>query len=60
TVLFFVLMCLFPAWFVPLALLFAALCALTTATRIYSGWHSFAPTHPSNHQSSSNPPNDDA
>ena len=60
TVLFFVLMCLFPTWFVPLALLFAALCALTTATRIYSGWHSFAPTHQSNHQSSSNPPNDDA
>lgn len=60
TVLFFVLMCLFPTWFVPLALLFAALCALTTATRIYSGWHNFAPTHQSNHQSSSNPPNDDA
>lgn len=59
TVLFFVLMCLFPAWFVPLALLFAALCALTTATRIYSGWHSFAPTDQSNHQSSSNTPNDD-
>lgn len=54
TVVFFILMCLFPEWFVPLAFLFAALCALTTATRIYSGWHSFAPNH-----NSSAPPNDD-
>ena len=34
----FTLMCLVPAWFVPLALGFAALCALTTATRVVAGW----------------------
>lgn len=33
----FTLMCLVPAWFVPLALGFAGLCALTTATRIAAG-----------------------
>jgi phosphatidylglycerophosphate synthase len=33
----FTLMCLVPAWFAPLALGFAALCALTTATRIAAG-----------------------
>lgn len=34
TVAVFVCMCLWPAWFVPLACGFAALCGLTTATRI--------------------------
>jgi phosphatidylglycerophosphate synthase len=37
----FTLMCLVPAWFAPLALGFAALCALTTATRIAAGWQVF-------------------
>lgn len=38
----FVLMCLLPAWFVPLALVYAALCTITTATRLLRGWHTFA------------------
>jgi len=33
----FVLMCLMPAWFAALAYGFAALCALTTVTRIVAG-----------------------
>jgi len=33
----FALMCLWPDWFVPLAYGFAALCALTTVTRIVAG-----------------------
>ena len=39
----FTLMCLVPAWFVPLALGFAALCALTTVTRVVAGWQAFGP-----------------
>ena len=39
----FTLMCLVPTWFVPLALGFAALCALTTATRVVAGWQAFGP-----------------
>jgi phosphatidylglycerophosphate synthase len=34
----FVAMCLWPAAFAPLALAFAALCALTVATRLLTGW----------------------
>ena len=37
TIAVFVLMCLEPAWFAPLAFGFAALCALTTVTRIAAG-----------------------
>lgn len=37
TVAVFVLMCVLPAWFSPLAYGFAGLCALTTATRIVAG-----------------------
>jgi hypothetical protein len=37
TIAVFVLMCLVPAWFGPLAFGFAALCALTTVTRIAAG-----------------------
>ena len=37
TIAVFVLMCLEPAWFGPLAFGFAALCALTTVTRIAAG-----------------------
>lgn len=39
----FTLMCLVPAWFAPLALGFAALCALTTVTRVVAGWQAFGP-----------------
>jgi len=34
----FVLMCLWPAGFAPLALGFAALCGLTLAARLHAGW----------------------
>ncbi|MEP7280542.1 MAG: CDP-alcohol phosphatidyltransferase family protein [Rubrivivax sp.] len=38
TLLCFTLMCLWPAQFAPFAFVFAALCALTTVTRIVGGW----------------------
>lgn len=37
----FIAMCLWPAWFASLAYGFSALCAITTATRIWWGWRSF-------------------
>jgi phosphatidylglycerophosphate synthase len=37
----FVLMCWQPAWFVPLALGFAALCTLTWLSRMVAGWQAF-------------------
>ena len=37
----FALMCLWPAWFAPLALGFAALCGLTLLARLHAGWRSF-------------------
>lgn len=40
----FALMCLKPMWFAPLAWGFAALCALTTATRMVAGWKAFGLT----------------
>ena len=42
TLAFFVAMCLWPAHFATLAYLFAALCAVTTATRIWWGWRTFS------------------
>lgn len=39
----FALMCLWPAWFVPLAFGFAALCGLTTLTRLVAGVKTFGP-----------------
>jgi len=39
----FTLMCLAPDWFAPLAYGFAALCALTTVTRIVAGIRTFTP-----------------
>ena len=39
TIALFVLMCLWPAAFVPLAYGFALLCAITTLTRVWSGYH---------------------
>lgn len=41
TIVLFVLMCLFPAWFPVLAYGFAAACLLTTLTRWYQGWVAF-------------------
>ena len=38
----FIAMCLFPAWFAPLAYGFAAACALTTLSRWWQGWRAFA------------------
>lgn len=43
TLAFFVAMCVWPAWFAPLAFVFAAMCAVTIATRIYWGWQAFDP-----------------
>jgi phosphatidylglycerophosphate synthase len=43
TLAFFVAMCVWPAWFAPLAFVFAAMCAVTIATRLWWGWQAFAP-----------------
>ena len=43
TLAFFIAMCLWPQHFAALALLFAAMCAVTIATRIYWGWQAFRP-----------------
>ncbi len=42
TLAFFVAMCIWPAYFDVLAYTFAALCAVTTATRIWWGWRAFS------------------
>jgi phosphatidylglycerophosphate synthase len=42
TITVFVLMCLFPAWFVPLAYIFAAACSVTTVLRWLQGWRAFS------------------
>lgn len=42
TLAFFVAMCFWPAHFDVLAYTFAALCAVTTATRIWWGWRAFS------------------
>lgn len=42
TLLFFAAMCLWPAHFATLAYVFAALCAVTVATRLWWGWRTFA------------------
>ena len=41
TIAAFSAMCLWPNWFPALATLYAALCAITTATRITAGWKTF-------------------
>ena len=43
TLAFFIAMCLWPQQFAALAFLFAAMCAVTIATRIYWGWQAFRP-----------------
>jgi len=35
-------MCLWPAWFALFAWVFAALCAVTIATRLWAGWRAFS------------------
>ena len=42
TLLFLIMMCLWPAHFALLAWLFAGLCAVTTAMRLWWGWKAFA------------------
>jgi phosphatidylglycerophosphate synthase len=42
TIAVFVLMCLFPAWFAPLAFAFATACFVTTLLRWLQGWRAFA------------------
>lgn len=44
TLAFFLAMCVWPAQFAPLACVFAVLCVVTIATRLYWGWQAFAPT----------------
>jgi phosphatidylglycerophosphate synthase len=41
TIACFVLMCITPQWFATIAYVYAALCAITAATRIASGWRQF-------------------
>jgi phosphatidylglycerophosphate synthase len=41
TIGFFALICLWPAWFAPLAYAYAAACAVTTVTRWRQGWVAF-------------------
>ena len=41
TIIVFVAMCLFPAWFTPLAFAFSALCGLTIVMRIVAGLRTF-------------------
>ena len=43
TLAFFIAMCLWPRHFAALAFFFAAMCAVTIATRIYWGWQAFRP-----------------
>ena len=41
----FCLMCLWPRAFAPLAIGFAALCGLTTVSRLWAGWRDLGETH---------------
>ncbi|MBC8057404.1 MAG: CDP-alcohol phosphatidyltransferase family protein [Rhizobiales bacterium] len=43
TLAFFIAMCLWPQHFAALAYLFAAMCAVTIASRIHWGWQAFRP-----------------
>lgn len=43
TALFLILICLLPGFFPVLAYIFAAMCAITTVTRIIAGWQTFKP-----------------
>jgi phosphatidylglycerophosphate synthase len=41
TILFFAAFILFPAWFAPIAIVFAALCLITTVARVMLAWRVF-------------------
>ncbi len=41
TILFFILVCLKPDWFVPAAMVFMAMCWITVAMRIFQAWAAF-------------------
>ena len=41
TILFFMALCLFPAWFAPMAWIFGALCLITAAARVALAWRVF-------------------
>ena len=43
TILCFLAMCWWPGHFAMIAYVYAALCALTSAMRIFAGWRAFAP-----------------
>lgn len=43
TIVFFVLLCLFPAWFAPLAWLFGVLCFVTATLRLVGAYRYFTP-----------------
>jgi phosphatidylglycerophosphate synthase len=42
TLAFFAAMCIWPGYFIELAYVFALLCVVTTATRLWWGWRTFA------------------
>lgn len=42
TLIFFAAMCVWPAYFIELAYVFAALCVVTIATRLWWGWRTFS------------------
>jgi phosphatidylglycerophosphate synthase len=42
TIVCFVMICLWPQYFAPIAYFFSALCLLTTATRLIAGWQAFS------------------
>ncbi len=46
TILFFVLLCLWPAWFAPLAWVFGALCCVTAFSRVLLARRVFSPSPP--------------
>lgn len=42
TIAFLIAFCLFPSWFSTLAYSFCAICVITTATRVYGGYHTLS------------------
>ncbi len=43
TIVFFVLLCVLPGWFAPLAWIFGTLCFVTAGTRVFLAWRAFPP-----------------
>lgn len=50
TIVFFVALCLFPAWFVPLAYLFGTACFATGFLRIYGAYRTFSTTRTTHYE----------